>query len=333
MRAMQLTGPGEQGLVDLPAPEPGRGEMLLSMRAASVNFRDFMVALGKYQGTTFPVVPLSDGVGVVEAIGPGVTLFKNGDRVCPIFTPLWLSGPSPASVKLPALGGEIDGVLRQKMVVNEFSVVAAPAHLSDLEAATLPCAGLTAWSAVVAYGQVKPGDTVLIEGTGGVALFALQFAKLAGARVALISSSDEKLERARTLGADITLNYTNTPEWGARIAALTGGVDLVVETVGASTLAQAAAATSKGARIAQIGLLSGVGATLPLQFFIPRGINLQGILVGSRDDFANMARAISQHQLKPVTSETFEMADLKSALAQVAPGANHFGKITLAIPS
>jgi NADPH:quinone reductase-like Zn-dependent oxidoreductase len=333
MRAIQLTGPGEHGPVDLPVPAPGAGEILLSMRAASLNFRDFMVASGKYPGVSFPVVPLSDGVGVVEAVGSGVTLFKTGDRVCPIFTPRWLSGPSPASVKLPSLGGETDGVLRQKMVIHETAGVAVPAHLSDVEAATLPCAGVTAWSAVVAYGQVKPGDTVLIEGTGGVALFALQFAKLAGARVALISSSDEKIERAGTLGADITLNYSNTPEWGARIAALTGGVDLVVETAGAATLGQAAAAAKKGARIAQIGLLSGVGAALPLQFFIPRGINMQGILVGSRDDFEDMARAISQHRLKPVTGASFEMADLKSALARVAPGAGDFGKITLAIPS
>jgi NADPH:quinone reductase-like Zn-dependent oxidoreductase len=331
MRAVQLTAPGEYGLVERPGPAAGAGEVLLSMRAASVNFRDYMVAGGKYPGISFPLVPLSDGVGVVEAIGAGVTLFKPGDRVCPIFTPRWLSGPSPAAVSLPSLGGEIDGVLSEKLVIHELAGIAVPPHLTDAEAATLPCAGVTAWSAVVAYGQVKPGDTVLIEGTGGVALFALQFAKLAGARVALISSSDEKLERARALGADITLNYTSTPAWGDAIAALTGGVDLVVETVGAATLGQAVSALRKGGRVAQIGLLSGVGAALPLQFFIPRAINMQGILVGSRDDFANMARAIMQHQLKPVIGQSFEMADLKSALAGMAPGAGRFGKITLEI--
>jgi NADPH:quinone reductase-like Zn-dependent oxidoreductase len=333
MRAIQLTAVGldQNRLIDIITPEPGAYEVLLSMRAASLNFRDLAVAIGKYQGVNYPLVPLSDGVGMVEAVGAGVTRFKPGDRVCPIFTPRWLSGNSPENPKLPSLGGEIDGVLRQKMVIHEQDGVLVPAHLSDVEAATLPCAGVTAWSAVVAYGQVKPGDTVLIEGTGGVALFALQFAKLAGARVALVSSSDEKLERARALGADITLNYTQTPEWGGPIAKLTGGVDLVVETVGAATLTQAVTAIKKGGRIAQVGLLSSVGASLPLQFFIPRGVNLQGILVGSRDQFENMARAIALHKIKPVLAETFAFDQFGAALSMMAPGASHFGKITLAI--
>jgi NADPH:quinone reductase-like Zn-dependent oxidoreductase len=221
--------------------------------------------------------------------------------------------------------------LRQKMVVDAQAVVLVPEHLTDAQAAALPCAGVTAWSALVAFGRVKPGDTVLIEGTGGVSLFALQFAKLAGARVAIVSSSDEKLERVRAMGADITVNYSKIPEWGPEIARLTGGVDIVIETVGAATLGQALFAVNKGGRVAQIGLLSGTGAALPLQFFIPRGVTMQGILVGGRDRFEDMVRAIAQHKLKPVIAENFAFDQLPAALAKMAPGANHFGKIILDI--
>jgi NADPH:quinone reductase-like Zn-dependent oxidoreductase len=320
-------------LVEREEPAPAAGEVRLAMRAASCNFRDVMVAAGKYPAK-FPLVPLSDGVGVVEALGAGVTTLKIGDRVCPIFAPFWLSGPPTDYVTSPALGGELDGTLRQKMVVAARAVVQVPEHLTDAEAATLPCAGVTAWSAVVGFGRVKPGDTVLIEGTGGVALFALQFAKLAGARVALVSSSNEKLERARELGADITLNYRETPEWGAPVAKLTGGVDLVIETVGAATLGQALMTVNKGARVAQIGLLSGVGATLPLQFFIPRGVTMQGLVVGGRDMFEDMARAVAQHGLRPVIAQRFGFDQLAAALGTMVPGqAGQFGKVVLEIPA
>lgn len=334
MRAVWFDAAGLDAihLVDLPVPEPGPHEVRLAMRAASCNFRDLVVGLGKYPGAAFPLVPLSDGVGVVEALVAQVKRLKIGDRVCPIFSPRWLSGPPTDAVTSPALGGEIDGTLRQKMLVDEQAVVFVPEHLSDAEAAALPCAGVTAWSAMVGFGRVKPGDTVLVEGTGGVALFALQFAKLAGAQVALISSSDEKLERAKALGADYTLNYRDTPEWGMPIAKLTGGVDIVIETVGAATLGQALTCIKKGGRVAQVGLLSGVGASLPLQFFIPRGVAMQGILVGGRDQFENMLRAIALHRLRPVVSEILAFDQLPAALGKFLPGGNHFGKIVLEIP-
>lgn len=335
MRAVQLSAAGldKATMVELDVPEPGPYEVRLAMRAASCNFRDLVVASGKYPSAQFPLVPLSDGVGIVEAVGAKVKRLKIGDRVCPIFSPRWLSGPPTDAVTAPALGGEIDGVLRQKMLADEQAVVFVPEHLSDAEAATLPCAGLTAWSALVGFGNVKPGDTVLIEGTGGVALFAQQFAKLAGARVAIISSSDEKLERAKALGADITLNYRETPEWGMAIAKLTGGVDIVIETVGAATLAQALMGIKKGGRVAQVGLLSGVGASLPLQFFIPRGVAMQGILVGGRDRFEDMLRAIALHRLRPVIAETLGFDQFPQALAKFMPGVGHFGKIVLDIPA
>ena len=331
MKAVSLTAHSIEALevVDLPDPEPGPGQVLLRMKAASVNYRDLAMAGGRHGGK-LPLVPLSDGVGVVEALGEGVTRFKLGERVSPIYAPRWMAGPPTDANTFPALGGDIDGCLRELMVVEAHAAVATPAHLTDLEAATLTVAGVTAWSAVVGFGAVKPGDTVLVEGTGGVALFALQFARLAGARVAIVSSSDEKLARARALGAEVTVNYRQTPEWGSAVAKATGGVNLVVETVGASTLAQALVCVAKGGRVAQVGLLSGVAAGLPLQFLIPRGVTLQGIVVGGRDRYEEMNRAIAYHGLRPVVGETFGFTELGAALGRVAKG-GHFGKIALDI--
>src|SRR5437868_5672471 len=213
-----------------------------------------------------------------------------------------LTGPGLEAVTMAEVDEPAAG---QEMGIRAESVVKVPDHLSDLEAATLPCAGVTAWSTVVVVGQVKPGDTVLVEGTGGVALFALQFAKLAGARVAVISSSNDKLERAKALGADITVNYVETPEWGPAIKAATGGVDLVVETVGAATLPQALLTLNKGAKITAVGFLGGPQASLMLPMFIPRGVHMQGILVGGRDRFEAMVKAVAFHGLKPVINQTF----------------------------
>lgn len=329
MKAYQFTAPGLDNLVlaDLPDRDPGPGEVRFAVKAASVNFRDLVVSSGKYPAR-WPIVPLSDGVGVVEAVGAGVTRFKAGDRVSPIYASDWLSGPPSDAVRAPALGGDVDGVLRQAMVAHEKALVAVPGHLSDAEAATLTVAGVTAWSALVEFGRVKPGDTVLLEGTGGVSLFALQFAKLAGARVAIISSSDEKLERARALGADVTVNYTAEPEWGAAVQKATGGVDIIVETIGAETLAKALQAAKTGARVAQIGLRSGPGAALPLQFVIPRAVTIQGILVGSRETYEAMNRAIALHKLQPVVDKRFGFGELAPALGLLAKG-GHFGKIVL----
>jgi NADPH:quinone reductase-like Zn-dependent oxidoreductase len=333
MKVAQIKAAGLENLaiIEQEQPKPAAGQVLIRLKAASVNYRDVVMAGGKYPTVRFPLVPLSDGVGVVEAVGDGVDKIKAGDRVSPIYAPHWLSGPPIDQAISPALGGEVDGVLRQYMLSEARSVVKVPEHLTDEEAATLTVAGVTAWSAVVDYGKVKPGDTVLVEGTGGVALFALQFAKLAGARVAIISSSDEKLERARVLGADVTLNYKETPEWGAAIAKATGGVNLVVETIGATTIPQALQSVARGARVAQIGLMSGFGASLPLQLFVPRGVQMQGILVGGRDRYEEMNRAIGLHKLRPVVSEVHPMSEAAAAIGSLVKG-NHFGKIVIKIP-
>ena len=330
MKAVQLLAPGLDGakIVDLDDPTPGKDEILIRMKAVSFNARDLGVAGGKIP-VKLPLIPLSDGVGVVEAVGPGQTRIKVGDRVCPIFSPRWIAGPPSDDTGSPALGGDTDGVLRQKMVTRAESVVIAPEHLSDVEAATLPCAGVTAWSAIIGHGQVKPGDTVLIEGTGGVALFALQFAKLAGAQVMVISSSNEKLEQAKALGADLTMNYRENPEWGAAVKAATGGVNLVVDTVGAATLPQALQTLARSSKIAQVGMLGGPIVEFPLRFFIPRGTDLKGILVGGRDKFEEMAKAVSLHKLKPVISETFGFGEMAKAYGALAAGS--FGKLTMTV--
>lgn len=332
MKAVQLTAPGFEGakVVEIDEPTPGPEDVLIRMKAVSFNARDVGVASGKMPNVKPGLVPLSDGVGVVEAVGANVTRLKVGDRVCPIFAPRWIAGPASDENANPALGGgSADGVLRQKMAISAQSVVKAPASLSDIEAATLPCAAVTAWSAVIGYAQVKPGDTVLVEGTGGVALFALQIAKLAGARVVVLSSSDEKAERAKALGADLTFNYVTTPEWGAEVQKATGGADLVVDTVGASTLPQALLAVARNGKIAQVGMLGGASFEFPLRSFIPRGTDFKAIYVGGRDKFEELVKAVDVTGLKPVVSETFGFGEMAKAYGAVAAGS--FGKITMTV--
>jgi NADPH:quinone reductase-like Zn-dependent oxidoreductase len=333
MRAIELQAHGFEGLhqVEIPQPSPGSGEILIKLRAASVNFRDLAVVTGRHRGK-LPVIPLSDGVGTVIETAPDARAFKLGQRVCPIFAPGWASGPPCETSTQRSLGGDTDGVLREYMVLKAEDAVLVPEHLSDEEAASLPCAGVTAWSAVVEFGRVRPGDVVLIEGTGGVSLFALQFAKAAGARVALVSSSDEKLARAKKLGADILVNYKAEPEWGAAIRKLTDGkgVDLVVEVGGASTLAQALTALKFGGRVAQIGLLTGLAAALPLQHFVPKAAKIRGILTGSRSAFEAMTRAVALHELRPVIDRVVAFEDAGDAIAAMGKS-SHFGKITIRI--
>lgn len=332
MRALELKAHGFDGLhqVELAQPKLEPGEILIRLLAASVNYRDLAVVLGKHRGK-LPVVPLSDGVGEVVEVAPDVRAFKPGQRVCPVFAPGWAGGPPVETSMSRSLGGDTDGTAREFMTVKAEDAVAVPDHLTDEEAACLPCAGVTAWSAVVGFGHVKPGDVVLIEGTGGVALFALQFAKLAGAKVALVSSSDEKLERAKKLGADFCVNYKSEPEWGAAIRKLTGnGVDLAVEVGGASTLPQALTALKFGGRVASIGLLTGLAAQMPLQHFVPKAATMQGILVGSTATFKEMARAIAQHGIRPVVHSTTPFDGAKDAI-QAMTKADHFGKITIRI--
>ncbi len=319
-------------LTEKPTPEPGPGQVLLQMKAASLNYRDLLVPQRGYGALTgtLPLIPVSDGVGEVAAVGEGVHRVVRGDRVCPLMIQSWIGG-SPTMERLAStLGGPLDGVMAQYMVLDEHGVVKTSDHLSNREAATLPCAALTAWSAIVTDGHVKAGDTVLVQGTGGVSLFALQFAKLHGAHVIVISSSDEKLQRAIDLGADEGINYLSTPEWGKEIKRLTGadGVDLIVEVGGQKTLPQSLRAVRAGGTISLIGVLSGNHMDVSLGLIVTRKVRLQGISVGSRDGMEAMMRAISQHTVKPVIDRTFAFEELRESLDYLASGA-HFGKICI----
>jgi len=304
-------------VVERPQPRPGRGEVLLRMKAASLNYRDLVVLRRGYGPQTgeLPLVPVSDGCGVVAEVGPGVTRVAVGDRVCPSF---FQAGKS--------LGGPLDGVLQQSMILEESFLFKVPEHLADEEAAALPCAALTAWSAIVVEGRVKPGDSVLVQGTGGVSLFALQFARLCGARVTVVSGSDAKLERAKALGAERGLNYRTTPEWGKE----TGGHDVVVEIGGAQSLPQSLRAVRAGGTICLIGVVSGQSMALPLGPIFTRRVRLQGIRVGTPAEFESMLRAVEQHRLQPVVDRVFAFDELRAALDYLASGA-HFGKICLRI--
>lgn len=319
-------------LAERPDPQPGPGQVLLRMHAASLNYRDLVVlrrGYGSHTGT-LPLIPISDGVGTVVAVGSGVSRVALGDRVCPMFMPAWTGGP-PTQERLAAtLGGPLDGVMAEYMLLSEQGVARVPPHLSDPEAATLPCAALTAWSTLVTEGQVRPGDRVLVQGTGGVSLFALQFAKLLGAWVIVTSSSDEKLQQARDLGADAGINYRTNPEWGKVALELTGGagVDHIVEVGGTATLPQSLRAIRMGGTISLIGVLSGGTMDVRLGMIVTRYVRMQGITVGSRDGFEAMARAIGQHTLRPVIDQVFAFEELRVALDHLANG-NHVGKICI----
>lgn len=314
-----------------PEPEPGRGEVLIEMKAAALNYRDLIVPRRGYGAMTgtLPLIPVSDGVGEVIALGDGVTRVAVGDRVCPIFHQGWLGGAPARAIFATTLGGPLDGVMAERMVLGEEGLVAAPEHLSDEAAATLPCAAVTAWNAL-SSGGLKAGDKVLVQGTGGVALFALQIAKLHGAEVIVISSSDEKLERARAMGADHGLNYRATPEWGKAVRELSGGggVDLVVEVGGAETLPQSLRAIRVGGHISVMGVLSGPVAELPIGAFVARNARLQAITVGSRESFEALLRAVALHRLEPVVDRVFAFDELRPALDYLASGA-HFGKVCI----
>ncbi|MCW5632545.1 MAG: NAD(P)-dependent alcohol dehydrogenase [Rubrivivax sp.] len=313
-------------------PRPGPGQVLLKMRAASLNFRDLYVVVRGYGAFTgnLPLVPVSDGVGEVVEVGAGVTRVKVGDRVCPTFCQEWIAGEPTLERLVRTLGGPIDGTMADLMCLPEAGVCPVPAHLSDEQAATLPCAALTAWSALVTFDTLAPGAHVLVQGTGGVALFALQFAKLRGAEVTVISSSDEKLSRARALGADHGINYTATPEWAKPARELTGGrgFDHIVELGGEKTLPQSLRCIRPGGTLSMIGVLSGGQLAAPLGLVVTRQVRLQGVTVGSRDGFEAMLRAVGQHRVQPVVDRTFAFEELKEALAYLKSG-RQFGKICL----
>jgi NADPH:quinone reductase-like Zn-dependent oxidoreductase len=317
---------------EAPVPAPGPGEIVVDMEAASLNYRDLMTVVGYAGGFPLPLIPFSDGAGTVAAVGDGVTRVGVGDRVCPLFFQSWLEGPVTAEARYRPLGGPLSGVLQQKMLVEADGVSKFPAHLSFEEASTLPCTGLTAWRAVTIEAPVGPGDTVLVQGTGGVSIYALQFAKARGATVIATSSSDEKLARAKALGADHLINYKTTPDWGRVAREMTGGkgVDVVVEVGGENTLNQSFDAARVGGHIVVIGVLGGYASPVMIPVVFGKNLHIHGISVGSREQFDDMAAHIAQWKLKPVVDKVFPWGELREALKLMQAG-GHFGKIVVAV--
>jgi len=314
-------------------PSPAAGQVLVKVRAASLNYRDLMVVRGLYNPRMkLPMVPLSDCAGVIEAVGPGVDRFAPGDPVAGIFMQGWQDGRIDRQKSNTALGGAIQGVLREWMVFDQSGIVRTPPHLTAVEAATLPCAAVTAWHALFEHGALDPGDVVLIQGTGGVSLFALQFAKAAGCRVIITSSSDEKLARARQLGADDSINYRANPDWDETARKLTGGtgVDHIVEVGGSDTLPRSLKAIRMAGTISVIGVLGGVAACVNPTSILMNSLRLQGIYVGSRAMFERMNRAIATHALKPVVDRVFPFTEFPEALRYMETQ-QHFGKICLTL--
>lgn len=333
MKAMVLTKPGVENisLIKRPVPVPRRQEILMKMKAVSLNYRDVEIARGTYH-THFqlPLIPLSDGVGEVVAVGEEVTRFTAGDRVCSTFWQRWVGGSFRIAETGYQRGGPIDGMLAEYVIMDEQAAVLAPDSLSDEEAATLPCAAVTAWNALVTQGNIKAGDTVLLQGTGGVSLFALQFAKVSGARIIITSSSDEKLKKARALGAFAGINYKHHPDWAKEVLELTSGygVDHILDVGGPQSFAQSLHASARGAQINVIGYLGGTeGQINPLDIF-RRQVVVRGIPVGSRETFESMNRAIEHHYIKPVIDKIFPWTDISKALAYME-NASHFGKVVL----
>lgn len=338
MKAFQLRDTvGMTGLVlrkDIDKPVPGPDEVLIRIRATSLNFRDFMVAHGQYPaGVKRCVIPLSDGAGDVVEAGENVKALKVGDRVAGCFFPDWISGPLTQEIFQRSLGGPLDGMLAEYVALPERAAIPFPPHLSYEEAATLPDAGVTAWHALVEAGRVRAGQTVLLLGTGGVCLFALQFAKMHSAIVIQTSSSDRKLERAKAMGADYLINYKNTPDWDREVLNLTSGrgADIVVEVGGAQTLERSLRAVTFGGTVLLIGLMSGFGKVDPLPL-MQRSICICGINVGSTEMFRAMNRAIAATRLHPVIGRTFTFDHATYAYAyQFQQAEDRFGKTVISV--
>jgi NADPH:quinone reductase-like Zn-dependent oxidoreductase len=338
MRAYEIQGSfGLENLkqVERPDPEPGFGQVVLRMKGASLNYRDLLMVRGHYNPRQpLPLIPCSDGVGEIVAVGDGVSRVAVGDRVATIFSQTWHGGPPTAERLQGTVGGPLDGTLCELMVLNAEGVVRVPDHLSDVEAAALPCAAVTAWSSLVEQGSVGAGDVVLVQGTGGVSIFALQISRILGARVIITSSSEAKLEQARAMGAWQTINYVDDPAWGKTVRRLTDGVgvDHVVEVGGAGTLEQSLKATRVGGTVSVIGVLSGVASELNIIPILMQNLRLQGILVGSREGFERMNRAFEAHRIQPVIDRVFPFSETPDAFAHMASG-QHFGKICIDINS
>ena len=336
MRALQAAAPwglDHLTIIEAPEPTPGPGEVLVRMKAVSLNYRDLMMINGMYgrgSATGGSVTPFSDGCGVIEAVGEGVTRVKVGDRVATLFFQGWLSGPPTVEKAMTALGSPIPGAGRELAVFSQEGVSKVPDFLTDQQVATLPCAALTAWRALFEDADLSPGDTVVLQGTGGVSIFGLQFAKAAGLRALITSSSDEKLARAKALGADHLVNYRQTPEWAKPVREATGGVgaDFIMEVGGQGTIDQSLKAVRIGGHIAIIGVVAQGGAGINPAVLIGNAAKMQGVFVGSRDMFEAMCKAIELHHIQPVVDKVFAWTEAKAAFAAMA-GGEHFGKIVL----
>jgi NADPH:quinone reductase-like Zn-dependent oxidoreductase len=334
VRLVRLKAPGSLQnlqLVDEDHPEPGPGQLLVRIRASSLNSHDDMVVLGKIPCADGRV-PMTDGAGEVISVGENVDEFKVGDNVVSTFWPYWLAGEMTPATRRDIPGDSIDGFAREHVCMPAHAFTKAPASYTHVEAATLPCAAVTAWRGLVVCGQVKLGDAVLILGTGGVSMFALQFAKAAGALVIATSSSDEKLEKLKRLGADAVINYKAVPNWGQKAKDLTHGrgVDHVIEVGGPGTLMQSIAACRTGGHIALIGVLTGVAGELVIPALFSNQIRTSGISIGSRADQENMIRAITANRLKPIVDRRFPLADIIAAF-KYFESQKHFGKVCLTI--
>lgn len=336
MKAYEIQQFGIENLarVERETPKPQGSEVLVKINATSLNYRDLMMVKGSYNPKLkLPLVPFSDGAGEVVEVSENVTKWQVGDRVSPIFMQGWIEGEIEYKKARTALGGDLDGCLREYAVFDEGALVRIPDHLSDEEAATLPCAALTAYHALFVSGCLKSDDTVLIQGTGGVSIFALQMASVYGCQTFVISSSDEKLQRAKEIGADHLINYNETPDWDKAILDLTErrGVDHVVEVGGAGTIQKSLKAVRMGGHVALIGALSGGESGIsPVSIFM-KSVKLQGIFVGSRQMFEQMNQLLCfHHNLKPVVDKVFEFEDVKGALRHME-SASHFGKIVVKI--
>lgn len=334
MKAVVLESPGLEGLkaVDRPVPEPGPGEVVVRLRAASLNYRDLFTLRMARADTRPGFVPLSDGCGEIAAVGAGVTRVRVGERVAPQFFPDWISGPATPEVREGALGGPADGCLQQYLRIRAEGVTRAPEHLSDLEVAALPCAALTAWRALVVDAGIKAGDTVVVQGTGGVSMLGLQLARILGARVIATSSSDEKLERARALGASDGIHYKRTPEWGRAVRDLTGGrgAECVIDVAGGGALRESLEAVAHGGHVAVVGILGGFDASLPIGLLMNKTATIRGAMVGSRRDTEEMFRAIELHRMRPAISHSFDFEAHAHAF-QTLMRAEHFGKVCIRI--
>ena len=335
MTAWHITSHGSLDgleLAEYPDPVPGAGEVLVRVRAVSLNYRDLTALRTKREGNLSPLIPCSDAAGEIISVGANVTRWRPGDRVAGCFFQNWRSGPLKRETMKSALGGPIHGVLSELAVFEETAAVSIPRHLGFTEAATLPCAGLTAWHALVEKGNLESGQSVLLLGTGGVSIFSLQFARLRQARTIIISSSDAKLERARALGADETINYRTSPDWEKQVWELTGreGVDHVIEVGGAGTLERSLASVKFGGRISLIGILTGFEGRINPWPIVARSVTVQGIYVGSTEMFERMNVAVAEAGMRPVIDRVFEFAKAPDAFAHLESG-NHFGKVVIAL--